>query len=58
MIEKIITNERDAKQFLTDIYSKKRARLEKERAEVKNFRDAVEGNKQDAGVWKDLNAFS
>lgn len=58
LIEKIITNERDAKQFMSDIYAKKRARLDRERAEIKNFRDVVESNKMDAGVWKDLNAFS
>lgn len=54
----MISNKSEASHFMNEIYAAKKIRLAEEHAKVKNFRNVVEGNKMDAGVWKDLNEFS
>ena len=47
----------DARKIMKKAYATRRERLQRERGEFKNWRDAISWNKQDAGYWRRLNAF-
>ena len=54
----MINDKKSAQDFMRTLKNKQRGRLEQERSANDSWRDIVAGNVQDAGVWKDLEAYT